>query len=231
MQVLKGPQGTLFGRNTTGGAVLIVPKKPSDEFGGYVEVSGGDYTMQRIQAVLNTPVTDNFKLRFGLDYNKRDGHLRNITGELGNVDYVAGRLSALWNITDSIENYTIFTYADSDNNGSTSKLYQCNPSAINNSFYVFVAVQCQNQLDTQAANHQNGFYDLESTIASPMNRIKELRAINTCAATARATSFSPPIRASTPSIPNTSTATRSAPRRSSAAGPRAASTSPRSTTT
>ena len=42
VQVLKGPQGTLFGRNTTGGAVLLVPQKPTDEFEGYLEANGGN---------------------------------------------------------------------------------------------------------------------------------------------------------------------------------------------
>ena len=57
VQVLNGPQGTLFGRNTTGGAVLLVPQKPTDEFGGYVEGSVGNHDMQRIQGVLNVPLT------------------------------------------------------------------------------------------------------------------------------------------------------------------------------
>ena len=52
VQVLKGPQGTLFGRNTTGGAVLLVPQQPQDTLGGYVEATGGDYDMRRVQAAL-----------------------------------------------------------------------------------------------------------------------------------------------------------------------------------
>src|SRR3546814_13370227 len=63
VQVLKGPQGTLFGRNTTGGAVLIVPKKPPDYFEGYIEGSGGNFDARRLHAVVNVPVTDTFKLR------------------------------------------------------------------------------------------------------------------------------------------------------------------------
>src|SRR4051812_44170352 len=45
VQVLKGPQGTLFGRNTTGGAVLLVPNKPTDRLEGWIEASAGDYSM------------------------------------------------------------------------------------------------------------------------------------------------------------------------------------------
>src|SRR3546814_7568592 len=84
--------------------------------------------MQRIQAVLNTPVSDSFKLRFGVDYNKRDGHLKNFTGigadEFGDVDYISGRVSALWDVTDGVENYTIVTYANSTTTGTPSALYQ-----------------------------------------------------------------------------------------------------------
>jgi len=183
VQVLKGPQGTLFGRNTTGGAVLIVPKKPVDAFEGFAEASAGDFNLKRIQAVLNTPVTDNFRLRLGVDSNHRDGHLSNYTGigadDLGNVNYTSGRLSAVWDISDSLENYTIFSYAYSKTHGSTSQLYQCNPSAVGNTFFVFVQPQCQQQLDDQAAAGNGGFYDLASTIETPLNLQKTLRAINT----------------------------------------------------
>src|SRR6266481_4286558 len=51
VQVLKGPQGTLFGRNTTGGAILIVPQKPASTLEGYVEGSLGNYNMKRVQGV------------------------------------------------------------------------------------------------------------------------------------------------------------------------------------
>ena len=107
VQVLKGPQGTLFGRNSTGGAVLLVPRKPTDKFEGYVEGSLGNYDMQRVQAVVNVPVTDNVKLRFGLDHTERDGYLKNAgrlgTGpyddRMGSTDYWAYRASMLVDIT------------------------------------------------------------------------------------------------------------------------------------
>lgn len=130
VQVLKGPQGTLFGRNTTGGAILIVPKKPTDEFGGYIDASGGDFNAQHIQAVVNVPVTEDLRVRVGVDRNTREGTLTNITrigaNKLGDVNYTAGRLSAVWDITDSIQNYGIFTFVNSDTAGYTQQLYACN---------------------------------------------------------------------------------------------------------
>src|SRR5579871_1561920 len=62
VQVLKGPQGTLFGRNTTGGAILLVPAKPKDDFEGYIEASAGNYDMHRVQAVLNAPLSSTFRV-------------------------------------------------------------------------------------------------------------------------------------------------------------------------
>src|ERR1700750_920814 len=71
LQVLKGPQGTLFGRNTSGGAVLLVPQKPTGRFEGYVEGSIGNYDLRRIQAVVNVPVMDTLRVRLGVDRQTR----------------------------------------------------------------------------------------------------------------------------------------------------------------
>jgi len=188
VQVLKGPQGTLFGRNTTGGAVLLVPNRPKDQFEGYVELSGGEWGMLRQQGVLNVPVTDNFKFRLGIDRNERDGHLNNSTrigaDKLGSVDYISGRLSTVWNISDSVENYTILSYIDSQSTGYSSQLFACNEDYAGPDFFLLFSGSlqseaCQQQLERQKAAGQNGFYDLVSTIASPMTNIKEKRLINT----------------------------------------------------
>src|SRR6201996_240802 len=66
VQVLKGPQGTLQGRNTTGGAILLVPQKPTGKLEGYVEGSIGNYDMKRIQAVVNVPLSDRARFRLGV---------------------------------------------------------------------------------------------------------------------------------------------------------------------
>jgi len=185
VQVLKGPQGTLFGRNTTGGAVLLVPNKPSSEFEGYTEVSAGGYDMRRVQAVVNLPVTDSFKLRLGLDDNMRRGHLNNITDigpkRLGNVDYTAVRLSSVLNITDDLENYTILSYVDSNNRGYSRQMFACNtnPDPTANPFFAVLGQACQDQLDSQAAAGHDGFYDLSSSIPNPLATVRERRFINT----------------------------------------------------
>ena len=140
VQVLKGPQGTLFGRNVTGGAVLLVPKKPTDKLEGYVEGSAGDYGMYRLQGVLNVPLNDTFKVRLGVDHMKRDGYLKNIgrfgDGAVGNhgmgdVDYWAGRVGIVANLTPDLENYTLITYSHSQSNGVDNKIISATAPASN----------------------------------------------------------------------------------------------------
>lgn len=188
VQVLKGPQGTLFGRNTTGGAVLLVPNRPTDEFGGHIEATGGEWSSRKFQGVVNMPLADSFKLRLALEKNERDGHLHNITGigadYLGSADYISGRLSTVWDITDSLQNYTILSYIDSDSTGYSAQLYDCNADYLSGQFFLQFAgalhvPACQDQLRRQEAAGQRGFYDVVSTIASPMTKIKEKRLINT----------------------------------------------------
>ncbi|MFM5931759.1 MAG: TonB-dependent receptor [Novosphingobium sp.] len=133
VQVLNGPQGTLFGRNSTGGAVLLVPKRPTSEFEGYVEGSIGDYSLRRVQAVVNIPVMDSLRIRLGVDRNKRDGYINN-AGKIGfgpygdaggSVDYWAFRFSAVADLSPDVENYTIVNYSKSKSTGNPPKILDC----------------------------------------------------------------------------------------------------------
>ena len=178
VQVLKGPQGTLFGRNTTGGAVLLVPQKPTYDLEGYIEGSGGDLNMQRAQGVINVPMGERARARFGVDYQKRDGTVDNVSGigpgDMSDLNYLAARASLVVDLTDSIENYTLFTYTDSDNNGSPSSMFACNPNIVNGR-RVGLATFC----DAQWAAEPTSFYELESTMLEPSNTLKQWQGINT----------------------------------------------------
>lgn len=184
VQILKGPQGTLFGRNTTGGAVLLSPRKPTDQLEGYIEASAGNYELRHLQGVINIPVSDSLRLRFGVDSKEREGHLRNV-GSVGpsrfnDVDYLAVRASVVVDITDNLENYTILTYADSDNNGSFASVTHCNSSALGGGMFGgLLGDMCQQQLDRQAAAGNSGFWDTASSFPNPRSEKKEWRAINT----------------------------------------------------
>lgn len=175
IQVLKGPQGTLFGRNTTGGAVIMTPQKPTEEFEGYVELSGGNYDMLQQQAVLNVPLSERLRFRLGLDNKQRDGYLNNITNiggdKFGDVDYTAGRLSMILDVTDSLEEYLLVNYVDSDTKGYASRVFACDPHGL---FEALRPGLCAIQL----ALPQDDFYDVVSTVPDAGVELEDLRVIN-----------------------------------------------------
>lgn len=77
IQVLKGPQGTLFGRNATGGAVLYETQKPEADFGGYLRLSYGNYDSKLAEGAINIP-GEVIAARVAAQYQKRDGYQRNL---------------------------------------------------------------------------------------------------------------------------------------------------------
>jgi iron complex outermembrane receptor protein len=172
VQVLKGPQGTLQGRNTTGGAVLLVPQKPTSRTEGYIEGSYGNYGMKRIQAVFNTPLGDKARFRIGVDHEDRDGYAKNDSGigpkAFDDINYTAVRASLVVDLTPDLENYTIASYSRSDTNGSVFGLFTCNPE---NSLGFF---SCG-----QLAAKKKGFYQVESDITDPYSRMSQWQVINT----------------------------------------------------
>ncbi len=173
VQVLKGPQGTLFGRNTTGGDILLVPQRPTDKFEGYVEGSVGNYNMVRTQAVINIPVSQTVRLRFGIDHQTRDGYVINTSGigptNFDDVNYLALRASMVVDLLPNLENYTVGYYSKSDTNGTVPKLFACNP---NNAFNFLCAPQL-------AANANRGFYSVQNDNPDAASRFREWQVINT----------------------------------------------------
>jgi iron complex outermembrane receptor protein len=93
VEVLKGPQGTLYGRNASGGAINIISKKPDHELGGNIGLEYGNYNLRRVTGALNLPASDELAFRVAVYDSKRDGYL---TDGRGDEDVRAGRLHALW---------------------------------------------------------------------------------------------------------------------------------------
>lgn len=79
VEVLRGPQGTLFGRNAEAGAISFVSKPPTGEYGGRLETTFGDYNLKRIKGVLDLPAFDNLALRIAVLHSERDGYIKNTT--------------------------------------------------------------------------------------------------------------------------------------------------------
>lgn len=176
VQVLKGPQGTLFGRNTTGGAILLVPQKPTAVLGGYVEGSLGNYGMRRIQGAINLPISDFARFRLSIDDQQRDGYLKNSSGigprDYNDVNYTAVRASLVVDVAAGLENYTVASFSKSDTHGSAQKLIACSP------LLAFGAPFACPQIAAQNASG-DGFYGIQTNLPNPVSNLEQWQVINT----------------------------------------------------
>ena len=103
IEVLKGPQGTLFGRNTAAGAVSIITRHPSSEFEGRARLRLSNHTSGRLDGMLNLPINDRAALRFNVLHSEDGGWLRDAaTGEaLNDGSQDAVRAALRWDIGDN----------------------------------------------------------------------------------------------------------------------------------
>lgn len=130
VEILRGPQGTLYGRNATGGAINMVTNMPSYEgIQGNVDLELGDYSHQRIKGMLNVPIGDNFAIRVAGMQLERDGYienladgavgtggqtLRGIDDDVDGRDHWAARITASWEISDRASAWLSYSEFDED---------------------------------------------------------------------------------------------------------------------
>lgn len=118
VEILRGPQGTLFGRNNVGGAVKIHTRKPADEFGGYVDAQVGTDSLYRLKGSVDLPLSDTLKSRFSALYGSQDGYVdRPAGGDLGDQDVVAFRGALLFEPNDDLSIELSAEYSKEDDNG------------------------------------------------------------------------------------------------------------------
>jgi iron complex outermembrane receptor protein len=131
VQVLKGPQGTLFGRNTTGGAILLQPQRPTKDLDGFVDVSFGDYDLRRVSAAINIPViADTLLVRIAVDNNSRTGFTHDVSSgmDVDDRNYTAARVGITFRPTEALENYLLLDTYRSDTHGTGQVLTDINPA-------------------------------------------------------------------------------------------------------
>jgi iron complex outermembrane receptor protein len=119
VQVLRGPQGTLFGRNTIGGAIIMTTTEPGDEFGGTARLSGGSDSLIDAFVGLDAPFSDAFKARFSAGLRKQDGYVTRTDGtDLGDTNTYTVNAKLVWKATDKLTGRFIADYTKSDEHGS-----------------------------------------------------------------------------------------------------------------
>ncbi|HWU04352.1 MAG TPA: TonB-dependent receptor [Novosphingobium sp.] len=105
IEVLRGPQGTLYGKNTTAGAINITTRQPTFTPEARGEVSFGNYGFKQVKAAVSGPLTDNLAARFAISETSRDGTIYNTTSKIWNntLDNLGLRAQLLWRAANGLE--------------------------------------------------------------------------------------------------------------------------------
>jgi len=104
VEVVRGPQGTLFGRNATAGGVILTSRRPGDEFGGEASVEFGEYGHQQLEAAIDLPVSEAVRLRIAAQASEFDGYGEFIPDgtEFGGDETFAARISAEFDLSSRL---------------------------------------------------------------------------------------------------------------------------------
>jgi len=132
VEVLRGPQGTLFGRNTTAGAIVINSKKPDfEETNGFFNVSTGNFSLVNLQGGVNLPASDNLAFRVSGAYRERDGFITSSLddgGESQDRDRFVLRGQALWEPNENVSVRVIADYQETDERCCASVTLSASPN-------------------------------------------------------------------------------------------------------
>jgi outer membrane receptor protein involved in Fe transport len=128
VQVLRGPQGTLYGRNATAGVVNLVSAKPSDQFEAMASADIGNYQNRRLEAMINIPIVDDrLDLRIAGEWTKRKGYTFNEETDqsVDGRDLWSGRITLGWKPTGQIQTYLIWEHFSEDDDRVRSAKQLC----------------------------------------------------------------------------------------------------------
>ena len=129
IEVMKGPQGTLFGRGSQAGAISFITRKPQNHFGGYVTAGVGNFGMMQFEGALNVPVTDGLAARVAGIYSYRDGYVKNLSGgTLNDKNTLGGRFSLAFAPQNSNFKADLMVNYQKDNNAGTAFMSRTLPS-------------------------------------------------------------------------------------------------------
>ena len=134
MEVLRGPQGTLYGRNTTGGSINFITKRPTQKFGGAIDVSYGEFDHYQVRGVVNLPLSERTAARISAAVDQADGYQKNAFPggtEAGDRDSVTVRAQLQFDVSDDLDLYLSVNHSQIGGVGSTSESrfpYPTNPA-------------------------------------------------------------------------------------------------------
>ena len=125
VEVLRGPQGTLYGKSSTGGAINVITNKPEDKFEASGDIEYGNYNARRENVVINVPLVEQLAVRVAVNANDRDGYLKPADGSTPRNDQhdQSGRFSALYSFTPTTTLLVAFTGGEVSGVGQTQAIF------------------------------------------------------------------------------------------------------------
>jgi iron complex outermembrane receptor protein len=133
VQVLRGPQGTLFGKNNTAGAILFSSVKPGNVMSGYVSSTIGNYGQRDAEAALTVPISDHFSSRVSINTRNLSGWGENhdsqdrFVSKLGKVDEIAGRVQLRWRPSEATDVLLNLNYSETNDDRLPGRAIGANP--------------------------------------------------------------------------------------------------------
>jgi iron complex outermembrane receptor protein len=136
IEILRGPQGTLFGQNSTGGAINVISAKPNfEEFAGKADLSLGTDNLRKVRGTVNVPINDDLAMRTSFSRVKQDGYTQNVYNgpnalnpsetfvgkDMDNIDNLSIRTDWLWKASDTLSLRFLAQYFTGESNGAGIK--------------------------------------------------------------------------------------------------------------
>ena len=120
VQIVRGPQGTLFGRNTIGGAVLLTTNAPGEDAGSSVRMGVGDDNLRELFGAFDVPIGDTWSARLSVGGRQRDGYVTRVSDgeDLGDEEMYTAQAAVRWEPSESLQFTLRADYTDEDENGS-----------------------------------------------------------------------------------------------------------------
>jgi iron complex outermembrane receptor protein len=141
VEILRGPQGTLFGKNTIGGAIQVITRKPSSETQGHVTLTAGNFDRQDLKASIEGSLNETVQARLSVLSEKRDGYVDRLLDdiELGNINRQTYNAKLAWQINDNTDFDLSVDHTHQRQESIAQTIIEMVPTAISTAYNIFVA--------------------------------------------------------------------------------------------
>ncbi|MDE0364857.1 MAG: TonB-dependent receptor [Gammaproteobacteria bacterium] len=178
VEVLKGPQGTLFGRNTTGGAIQLISRAPSGNFGGNGRIALGTESFRDLSGAIEFPITDTLAGRLAASWTKRDGYGRNtlLNFDVDDKDSRSWRAYFDWNPSERVNVAFVHDGGRREESGALNQPIGVDPTGLGNFFTggALLAAEQRAQVDPRRVRSDLDPRNLSTAFGSSVKDLSEV---------------------------------------------------------